>query len=65
MDLSSKIRAIKDYPKEGIIFRDITTLLKDAEGMCEALDIIKKILKALILIMLWALKAEALYSVCL
>lgn len=42
MDLSSKIRAIKDYPKEGIIFRDITTLLKDAEGMCEALDIIKK-----------------------
>ena len=42
MDLSSKIRAINDYPKKGIIFRDITTLLKDAEGMCEALDIIKK-----------------------
>ncbi len=42
MDLSSKIRAINDYPKKGIIFRDITTLLKDAEGMCEALDTIKK-----------------------
>ena len=28
MDLRDKIRALKDYPSEGIIFRDITTLLK-------------------------------------
>lgn len=32
MDLKSKIRDIYDFPKEGIIFRDITTLLKDKDA---------------------------------
>jgi len=32
MDLKSKIRTIPDFPKPGIMFRDITTLLKDAAG---------------------------------
>ncbi|MDO5027467.1 MAG: adenine phosphoribosyltransferase [Tissierellia bacterium] len=31
MDLKSKIRVIEDFPKEGISFKDITTLLKDKE----------------------------------
>ncbi|HIH43267.1 TPA: adenine phosphoribosyltransferase [Candidatus Woesearchaeota archaeon] len=30
--IKSKIRTIPDFPKQGIMFRDITTLLKDAEG---------------------------------
>ncbi len=47
MDLASKIRNIKDFPKEGIIFRDITTLLKDSEGMCESVDRIIKNLEGL------------------
>lgn len=38
MDLKDKIRSIEDYPAEGIIFRDITTLLKDAEAFREAVD---------------------------
>ena len=38
MDLKEKIRSIENYPQEGIIFRDITTLLKDAEGMKAAID---------------------------
>lgn len=38
MDIQSKIRAIKDFPEKGIIFRDITTLLKDADGMQEAIN---------------------------
>ena len=29
MDLKKYIRSIKDYPKKGILFRDITTLIKD------------------------------------
>ncbi len=29
MDLKGYIRSIKDYPKKGILFRDITTLIKD------------------------------------
>ncbi|MBL8026342.1 MAG: adenine phosphoribosyltransferase, partial [Fibrobacteres bacterium] len=32
MDLSSKIRTIMDFPKPGIGFKDITTLLLDAEA---------------------------------
>jgi adenine phosphoribosyltransferase len=31
--IKSKIRSIPGFPKEGIIFRDITTLLQDAEGL--------------------------------
>ena len=31
--IKSKIRTIKDYPKPGIMFRDITSLLKDPEGL--------------------------------
>ena len=30
--IKSKIRTIPDFPKKGIMFRDITTLLKDAKG---------------------------------
>ncbi len=30
--IKSKIRTIPHFPKEGIMFRDITTLLKDADG---------------------------------
>jgi adenine phosphoribosyltransferase len=36
--LRSKIRTIPDYPKPGIQFRDITTLLRDPEGLRLAVD---------------------------
>ena len=32
MDLKKYIRSIPDYPKKGILFRDITTLIKDPEA---------------------------------
>ena len=38
MDLKEKIRNIPDFPKPGILFRDITTLLKDAEGFTCVID---------------------------
>lgn len=38
MDLKSVIRTIPDYPKSGIMFRDITTLLADARGFRRAVD---------------------------
>lgn len=38
MDLKSVIRTIPDYPKKGIMFRDITTLLTDARGFRRAVD---------------------------
>ncbi len=36
--IKSKIRSIPDFPKKGIIFRDITTLLQDAEGLSLVID---------------------------
>ena len=38
MDLKSLIRAIPDYPHEGIMFRDITTLFANARGFRRAID---------------------------
>lgn len=37
-DLSATIRTIPDYPKPGILFRDITTLLGDARAFRRAID---------------------------
>ena len=36
--IKSKIRSIPDFPKKGIIFRDITTLLSDREGFRMTID---------------------------
>ena len=38
MDLKEKIRTIPDFPKEGVMFRDITTLVKDGEAYRELID---------------------------
>ena len=38
-DLRAKIREIPDFPKPGILFYDITTLLKDATAYREAIDL--------------------------
>jgi len=38
MDLKSKIRDVKDWPKPGIVFRDITTLLSDPIAYNYTLD---------------------------
>jgi adenine phosphoribosyltransferase len=40
MDFSKYIRHIPDYPKKGIIFYDITTLLSNAEAFCGTVDAI-------------------------
>ena len=38
MDLKDYIRSIKDYPKKGILFRDITTLIKNEKAFKECID---------------------------
>jgi adenine phosphoribosyltransferase len=38
VDLKQKIRSIPDFPKKGILFRDITTLLSDAEGFSYVIE---------------------------
>ena len=37
-DLKDYVRSIPDFPKPGIIFRDITTLINDADGFQQAID---------------------------
>ncbi|MBI5472820.1 MAG: adenine phosphoribosyltransferase [Ignavibacteriae bacterium] len=37
-EISSSIRSIPDFPKKGIVFRDITTLLKDPHSFACAID---------------------------
>lgn len=38
MDLKEKIRVIEGFPKEGISFKDITTLVADGEAFKESID---------------------------
>ena len=38
MNLKDFIRSIPDYPKKGILFRDITTLIKDAKAFNETIN---------------------------
>ena len=38
MNLKEYIRSIPDYPKKGILFRDITTLIKDENAFAESIN---------------------------
>ena len=38
--IKSKIRTVPDWPKKGIMFRDITTLIKNPEGLKETIDLL-------------------------
>ncbi len=38
MEIKSRIRTIPDYPKPGVMFRDVTTLLGDAQGLRQTVD---------------------------
>ncbi|MBI4738376.1 adenine phosphoribosyltransferase [Candidatus Woesearchaeota archaeon] len=40
--LKSKIRTVPHWPKQGIMFRDVTTLLKDGEGFNHLIDLLVK-----------------------
>ena len=43
--LKDKIREIPDFPEKGILFRDITTLLKDPNGLADSVEAIAKALR--------------------
>ena len=42
MNLKDHIRSIRDYPKKGILFRDITTLIKNEDAFTQCIDEITK-----------------------
>ncbi|HQA59962.1 MAG: adenine phosphoribosyltransferase [Tepidanaerobacteraceae bacterium] len=45
MDLKEKIRVIEDFPKKGISFKDITTLIKDGEAFKEAIKSMAELIR--------------------
>jgi adenine phosphoribosyltransferase len=45
MDIKNYIRTIPDFPKEGIMFRDVTTVMQSAEGFKLAIDMLSKALE--------------------
>jgi len=47
MDFKNIIRDIPDFPQKGILFRDITTVLKDKEALYEAIDELSESIKDL------------------
>ncbi|NLJ41492.1 MAG: adenine phosphoribosyltransferase [Clostridiales bacterium] len=47
MDLADKIRVIPDFPKKGISFKDITTILKDKEAYKYSVDSLANICREL------------------
>lgn len=44
-ELKDYVRSIPDFPQKGIIFRDITSVLQDADGFHLAIDELKKLLE--------------------
>jgi adenine phosphoribosyltransferase len=44
-ELKDYVTAIPDFPKEGILFRDITTVIEDPDGFRLAIDRLKALLK--------------------
>jgi adenine phosphoribosyltransferase len=44
-ELKKYIRAIPDFPKKGILFRDITTLLKNTEAFRETVDVMADLIR--------------------
>lgn len=45
MELKSKIRVVEDFPKKGISFKDLTTLLMDGEAYREAINTCLKMIE--------------------
>ena len=61
MDLKKHIRSIPDYPKKGILFRDITTLVKNAEAFKFTNDKIIEIAKKIKFDKIAAIESRGLY----
>ena len=61
--LEEYVRSIPDFPQEGIIFRDVTSVLEDADGMHLAIDTMQDLVKDLEFDVVVGAESEALFSV--
>ena len=62
--LEEYVRSIPDFPEPGIIFRDVTSILQDADGLQLAIDSIQGKLKDVDVDVIQVLSREVLFSVC-
>lgn len=46
-ELKDYVRSIPDFPEPGIIFRDVTTILQDADGLALSIDGLRNEIKDL------------------
>lgn len=46
-EIKDYVRSIPDFPEKGIIFRDVTSILEDAEGLHLAIDLLQEKLEGL------------------
>ena len=58
LDLKKFIRTVNDFPIDGIVFRDITSLIETPEAFIKTCDELTKITKNLMLRLLQALRVE-------
>ena len=65
MNLKKYIRSIPDYPKKGILFRDITTLIKSPEAFNVAIDKITEISKKIQFDRIAAILSNSIFSAIL
>ena len=65
MNLKDYIRSIPDYPKKGILFRDITTLIKDENAFAETINQIIERSKKFNFTKIAAIELEVLYLLLL
>ena len=46
-ELKEYVRSIPDFPEPGIIFRDVTTILQDPDGLCLSIDKLREKLQGI------------------
>lgn len=56
------VRSIPDFPQEGIIFRDVTSILEDADGFALAVDSMQKLLEGVDVDVIVGTESEDLFS---
>ena len=59
--LEEYVVSIPDFPEEGIIFRDVTSVLQDAEGLQLAVNTMQELVKTWITMWWRGLSPEVLY----
>ena len=61
LNLKQYVRTVDDFPIDGIVFRDITSLIETPKAFVKTCNELTKITKELMQILLLVLKAEDLY----